>query len=122
MREQLYRGNQSFKDKVFALDFTLIFLVLILGIISIFAMYSTEQGQYGYYTKSHLYRFFIFFSLFIVISFLRINFWFKSGDVVSTELIDWSEKFTNEKRWTDNLSIILYTSDFAQWMINDSQN
>ena len=79
MREQLYRGNQSFKDKVFALDFTLIFLVLILGIISIFAMYSTEQGQYGYYTKSHLYRFFIFFSLFIVISFLRINFWFKSA-------------------------------------------
>ena len=52
----------------------------------------------------------------------QINFWFKSGEVVSIELLDWSEKFTNEKGWTDNLSVILYTSDFAQWMINDGQN
>ena len=77
MREQFYRGNQSLKDKVFALDFTLIFLVLILGIISIFAMYSTEQGQYGYYTKSHLYRFSTFFLLFIIISFFNIQYIYK---------------------------------------------
>ena len=72
-------GNQSFKDKIFALDFILIFFVLLLGIISIFAMYSTEQGKFGYYTQSHLYRFFIFFILFIVISFFRIRNWFKSA-------------------------------------------
>ena len=52
----------------------------------------------------------------------QINFWFKSGEVVSIELLDWSEKITNEKGWTDNVGVILYTSDFAQWMINDSQN
>ena len=79
MKEHFYKGNQSFKDKFFALDFVLIFLVLGLGITSIFAMYSTEQGQFGYYTKSHLYRFFSFFSLFIIFSFFRINFWFKSA-------------------------------------------
>ena len=64
MKEHFYKGNQSFKDKFFALDFVLIFLVLGLGITSIFAMYSTEQGQFGYYTKSHLYRFFSFFLTF----------------------------------------------------------
>ena len=51
----------------------------------------------------------------------QINFWLKSGEIVSIELIDWSEKITNEKGWTDNVSVILYTPDFAQWLINDSQ-
>ena len=51
----------------------------------------------------------------------QINFWLKSGEIVSIELIDWSEKITNEKGWTDNVAVILYTSDFAQWLINDSQ-
>ena len=74
-----YRGNLNFKDKIFSLDFFLIFLILILGIISMFAMYSTEQGQFGYYTKSHLYRFLIFFTVFILVSFFKIRFWFKSS-------------------------------------------
>ena len=42
-----YRGNLTFKDKIFALDFILIFFVLLLGIISFFAMYSSEQGNFG---------------------------------------------------------------------------
>ena len=70
-------GNLSIKDKIFALDFYLIFLILLLGIISFFAMYSSEQGEFGYYTKGHIYRFFIFFILFILGSFFRVHFWFK---------------------------------------------
>ena len=73
------RGNQGFRDKFFTLDFTLIFLVLLLGIISVFAMYSTEQGAFGYYTKSHLYRFCVFFVLFISIAFFRVKLWFQSA-------------------------------------------
>jgi len=72
-----YRGNVSFRDKFFSLDFKLIFLVLLLGIISFFAMYSTERGNYGYYTQSHIYRFCIFFLIFILFSFLKIKFWHK---------------------------------------------
>ena len=73
----LHRGNLSFKDKFISLDFTLIFLVLVLGIISFFAMYSTERGNFDYYTKSHIYRFCIFFILFIAFSFFSIRFWHK---------------------------------------------
>jgi len=73
----LHRENLGFKDKIFALDYILVFLVLLLGIISIFAMYSTEQGNYGYYTQSHLYRFCAFFSLFIILSFFDVKLWFK---------------------------------------------
>ena len=57
----MYKDNLNFKDKIFALDFSLIFLILLLGIISFFAMYSSEQGKFGYYTQSHIYRFSFFF-------------------------------------------------------------
>ena len=61
-------GNLSFSEKLLSLDFQLIFLILTLGIISFFAMYSTERGVFGYYTQSHIYRFFFFFVVFFVIS------------------------------------------------------
>ena len=51
----------------------------------------------------------------------QINYWFKSKEAVSIEVIDWSEKITNEKGWTDNVSVLFYTSDFAQWVMNKSQ-
>ena len=73
------KNNLSLKEILFSLDYFLILLVLLLGIVSIFAMYSTEQGKFGYYTQSHLYRFFIFFTLFIIISFIRIKILFRSA-------------------------------------------
>ena len=72
-------GNQNFKDKILSLDFPLIFLILLLGIISFFAMYSTERGNIDYYTQSHFYRFFTFFLLFLILSFFKIQFWYKSA-------------------------------------------
>ena len=79
IRQHFHSGTQNLKDKIFALDFILIFFVLLLGIISFFAMYSTEQGKFGYYTQSHLYRFSIFFILFIIISFFKVKNWYKSA-------------------------------------------
>ena len=75
LRQHFYKSNLSFRDKILALDFLLIFLILLLGVISFFAMYSTEQGKFSYFTQNHLYRFFIFFVIFIAISFFRIQFW-----------------------------------------------
>ena len=46
-----YKRNLSFKEKILSLDLKLIFLVILLGIISFFAMYSTERGNFDYYTK-----------------------------------------------------------------------
>ena len=79
IRNYFQDKNPSFRDKIVALDFKLIFLILLLGIISIFAMYSSERGVFSYYTQSHLYRFSIFFLLFIIISFFKIQFWYKSA-------------------------------------------
>ena len=73
------KRNQSISDKILAFDFQLLLLILALGIISILAMYSSEMGHFSYYTQSHLYRFSIFFLIFIIISFFRIQFWYKSA-------------------------------------------
>ena len=48
-------------QRIKSLDLTLLFCVLILGIISIFAMYSSEGGQFLYYSKNHFIRFVVFF-------------------------------------------------------------
>ncbi len=79
IKQSIYSSNLNLRDKIFNLDFQLIFLVLILGIISFFTMYSTEMGVFNYYTKSHVYRFIIFFILFIAISFFDPKIWYKSS-------------------------------------------
>ena len=70
------QSHLSLKDKIFSLDLVLFFSILILGIISFFAMYSTDGGEFAYHTKSHIVRFFVFFLLFITVSFFRTNFWY----------------------------------------------
>jgi len=65
----------AIRDKFFHLDFTLLFSVLLLGIISIFAQYSSSGGQFDYHSKSHAVRFCVFFFFFLVVSFVNIRFW-----------------------------------------------
>ena len=77
VKNYLQKRNLNFSDKFLAFDFTLLFSVLLLGVISLFAMYSSERGTFSYHTQSHLYRFAVFFLLFIIISFLKINYIFK---------------------------------------------
>ena len=79
IKQHFQKSNLRFGDKILALDFPLIFLILLLGVISLFAMYSSEQGKFSYYTQSHLYRFVIFFTVFIIVAFFRIQFWSKSA-------------------------------------------
>ena len=72
----------SFRDKIYSLDYILIFSVLFIGIASMFAMYSTDGGEFNYHTKSHIIRFLVFFSLFLVISFFQIRFWHQTSSLI----------------------------------------
>ena len=76
------QSHLSLRDKIFSIDFTLFFAILTLGIISFFAMYSTDAGIFAYHTKSHIIRFLVFFSLFIFISFIKLNFWYNSTTLI----------------------------------------
>jgi len=120
-RNYLYKSNLSFKDKVLSLDFGLIFLVLLLGTISLFAMYSSERGNFSYYTQSHLYRFSIFFLLFIIISFFKIQFWYKSAYLfyfVVLLLLFAVDSFgitaSGSKRWINLIFINLQPSELMK--------
>jgi rod shape determining protein RodA len=63
------------RDRLYDLDFTLLFSILLLGIISIFAQYSSSGGQFDYHSKSHAIRFVVFFVFFIFVSLINIRFW-----------------------------------------------
>ena len=53
--------------------------MFLIGVISFFAMYSTDGGQFAYHTKSHIVRFVVFFTLFFIVSFVKLNFWYNSA-------------------------------------------
>ena len=76
------QSSLSFKDKIFSIDYILVLSILILGIISMFAMYSTDGGEFKYHTKSHILRFFIFFIMFFLVSFIQIRFWHSTSYLI----------------------------------------
>ena len=69
------QSSLSLKDKILSIDYILVFSILILGIVSMFAMYSTDGGQFKYHTESHILRFSLFFIMFLILSFVQIRFW-----------------------------------------------
>ena len=76
------QSSLSFKDKLFSIDYVLVFSILILGIVSMFAMYSTDGGEFKYHTESHITRFFVFFVMFFALSFIQIRFWHNTSYLI----------------------------------------
>ena len=79
LRQISYSDQLTFFQKLRSIDFVLLFCIVTIGAISIFAMYSTDGGEVLYHTKNHFLRFSIFFSLMIVLSFINIKFWHTTG-------------------------------------------
>ncbi len=71
--------SYSFIDKLKAVDYFLIIIVSIIGSLSVFSIYSTESGNFSFYTKNHLIRFLVFFSMFLILSFVRISAWYRQA-------------------------------------------
>ena len=76
------QSSLALKDKILSLDYVLIFSILVLGIISMFAMYSTDGGEFKYHTSSHILRFIVFFGLFLLISLIQIRFWHDQSYII----------------------------------------
>ena len=75
MIQSSFDNNLSFAQKVMRFDYTLLFCILLLGVISSFSMYSTDGGEILFHSKSHISKFLIFFPMMIVLSFFNIRFW-----------------------------------------------
>ena len=65
----------TFWQKIKELDYILLTFVLLLSILSLFVMYSTDGGEILFHTKSHFSKIIIFFPLMIFIAFFNIKWW-----------------------------------------------
>ncbi len=79
LTERLNTRNYSLFEKLKSVDYFLILIIMLIGAISVFAIYSTERGEFSFYTKNHLLRLLVFFAMFLVLSFVRITFWYKNA-------------------------------------------
>ena len=79
LTERLNTRNYSLFEKLKSVDYFLILIIMLIGAISVFAIYSTERGEFSFYTKNHLLRLLVFFGMFLVLSFVRITFWYKNA-------------------------------------------
>ena len=113
--------SYSFIDKLKAVDYFLIIIVAIIGSMSVFAIYSTESGNFSFYTKNHLTRFLVFFSIFLVLSFVRVSFWYSQayifyilGILLLLLVIFFGISASGSKRWINLFIMNLQPSELMK--------
>ena len=121
LKERLFTTRYTFFDKLKSIDYFLILIVILIGVISVFAIYSTESGNFSYYTKNHLIRFVAFFSLFLVLSFIRITTWYRKayffyllGLVLLVLVIFFGITASGSKRWLNLYFLNLQPSELMK--------
>ena len=75
MQYNSFNTQPTFFQKLKNFDYILLICILLLGLISILSMYSTDGGEILFHSKSHISKFIIFFTMMIFLSFLNIKFW-----------------------------------------------
>ncbi len=121
LQQRSIQSSLTLRDKILSIDYVLVFTILILGIVSMFAMYSTDGGEFKYHTNSHILRFFIFFGMFFVISFIQIRFWHGTSYLIyfGIFLLLLAVKYfgltsSGSKRWLDLYFMVLQPSELMK--------
>jgi len=111
----------NFFQKVKNLDYILIFCILILSILSLFVMYSTDSGEILYHTKSHFIKLSIFFVLMLFISFFNIKLWHLTSYFFYFSIIlllIWVSfdglKVSGSQRWINLYFLVLQPSELMK--------
>ena len=114
-------SDQSFFQKIKNLDYILLLSILVLSILSVFVMYSTDGGEFLYHTKSHLTKLVIFFVMMLMISFLNIKFWhfcsyFLYGAIILLLICVsiYGLKISGSQRWIDLYFFVLQPSELMK--------
>ena len=118
------KNNNNFFIKLKDFDYILLICIILLGLISLVTMYSTDGGEVLFHTRSHLSKFVVFFFLMILVSFLNIKFWFSIGYLTYALLIGmlvWTINFgitaSGSQRWIDLYFINLQPSELMKIFI-----
>ena len=114
-------SDLTFFQKLKNLDYILLFSIILLSIISVFVMYSTDGGEILYHTKSHFIKLLIFFPLMLIISFFNIKFWHITSYIfylIVIALLIWVSidgvKASGSQRWIDLYFIVLQPSELMK--------
>ena len=111
----------TFFQKVKELDYFLIFCVLILSVVSLFVMYSTDGGEILFHTKNHFFKLVTFFPIMIVLAFFNLRFWHNFSYIIYLAvilLLIWVSFFgiksSGSQRWMDLYFFVLQPSELMK--------
>jgi len=113
--------QSSILQKLKNFDYILVFCILLLGLISVLSMYSTDGGVILYHSKSHIIKFLIFFPMMIFLSFFNIKFWHFFGYIfyfIVLLFLIWASlygiKASGSQRWINLYFINLQPSELMK--------
>ena len=119
--ESSFSNQSTFFQKIKSFDYILFLLILVVGVISGFAMYSSDGGELAFHTKNHLLRFSVFFVMMIFISFINIKTWHTVGYlfyIIVLGLLCWASLFgvtaSGSQRWISLYFINLQPSELMK--------
>ena len=119
--ESSFSNRPTFFQKIRSFDYILFLLILVVGVISGFAMYSSDGGELAYHTKNHLVRFSVFYVMMIFISFINIKTWHSIGYlfyIIVLGLLCWASLFgvtaSGSQRWISLYFINLQPSELMK--------
>ena len=121
MQHSSFNTQSTFFQKIRNFDYILLICILLLGLISIFSMYSTDGGEILFHSKSHISKFFIFFIMMIFFSFFNIRFWHSFAYlfyIIVLLLLIWASlygiKASGSQRWINLYFINLQPSELMK--------
>ena len=108
-------------QKIKNFDYILLICILLLGLIGSLSMYSTDGGEMLFHTKSHIYKFLVFFPMMIFLSFLNIRFWHYFGYIfyfIILLFLIWASlygiKASGSQRWINLYFINIQPSELMK--------
>jgi len=120
-QQSSFSNQFTISHKIKNLDYILLICILLLGLISMFSMYSTDGGEILYHTQSHFFKFLIFFPMMIFLSFISIKFWHAVGYafyLIVLLFLIWAAlygvKASGSQRWIDLYFINLQPSELMK--------
>ena len=108
-------------QKIKNLDYILLTSVIVLSVISVFVMYSTDGGEVLFHTKNHFVKIAAFFPLMIFVAFFNIKFWHNFSYIIYFIVIllliyvsFFGIKSSGSQRWMDVYFFVLQPSELMK--------
>ena len=108
-------------QKIKNLDYTLLISVILLSVVSLLVMYSTDGGEILFHTKNHFLKLAVFFPLMIFVAFFNIKFWHNFSYIIYFIVMllliyvsFFGIKASGSQRWMDVYFFVLQPSELMK--------